>query len=61
MTKEYLDEEHVLVPCRMCLAEVPISEIIVSEATDYVAHFCGLDCFNKWRTNPNNPALQKIE
>ncbi len=30
------------VACEICLKEVPISEAIVPEATDYVAHFCGL-------------------
>ena len=37
------------VSCEICLKEVPISEAVVPEATDYVAHFCGLDCYEKWK------------
>lgn len=40
--------EHVA--CEICLKEVPLSEAIVPEATDYVAHFCGLDCYDKWKS-----------
>ncbi len=37
------------VPCKVCMKEVPKSEAVVPEATDYVLHFCGLDCFEKWK------------
>ena len=37
------------VACMICLKEVPISEAIVPEATDYVMHFCGLECYEKWK------------
>ena len=37
------------VACEICLKEVPLSEAIVPEATDYVAYFCGLDCYDKWK------------
>ncbi|MFZ3082267.1 DUF3330 domain-containing protein [Rhodoferax ferrireducens] len=37
------------VACEICLKEVPLSEAVVPEATDYVAHFCGLDCYQKWK------------
>jgi hypothetical protein len=36
------------VPCARCLKEVPISEAGVAEAVDYVAYFCGLECYAKW-------------
>jgi hypothetical protein len=29
--------------------EIPKSEAISEEASDYVAHFCGLECFEKWK------------
>ncbi|HSB23286.1 MAG TPA: DUF3330 domain-containing protein [Burkholderiaceae bacterium] len=41
-----------LVTCDVCLREVPRSEAIVPEATDYVAYFCGLECFEKWKNPP---------
>ena len=37
------------VPCEVCLMEIPKSEAISEEASDYVAHFCGLECFEKWK------------
>jgi hypothetical protein len=46
--------EHVA--CKMCMKDIPISEAVVSEATGYVAHFCGVQCYGKWR---NQPATSK--
>ena len=37
------------VPCEVCLKEVPESEAKMAEARDYVAYFCGLECYDKWR------------
>lgn len=37
------------IPCQVCHKEVPLSEAKVSEAADYVAHFCGLECFSEWK------------
>lgn len=41
--------EDVLLKCDVCMKEVPVSEAKSAEASDYVAHFCGLECFEKWR------------
>lgn len=43
------------VACEICLKEVPLSEAIVPEAVDYVAHFCGLACYDKWKTADSKP------
>lgn len=43
------------VACEICLKEVPISEAAVPEATDYVAYFCGLDCYEKWKSQRGKP------
>ena len=37
------------VSCHVCGFEVPLSEAMVSEAVDYVAYFCGLDCYTAWK------------
>ncbi len=37
-----------LVSCEVCLKQVPVSEATVPEAADYVAHFCGLECYEQW-------------
>jgi Domain of unknown function (DUF3330) len=41
-------EEPLTVPCEVCLKEIPRSEAVNAEATDYVVHFCGLDCYRTW-------------
>jgi Domain of unknown function (DUF3330) len=35
--------------CAVCEHEVPLSEAPVREASDYMAHYCGLDCYDRWR------------
>jgi hypothetical protein len=40
------------VACKMCMKEIPKSEANIAEATDYVAHFCGVACYDKWRKQP---------
>ncbi|MDH3386644.1 MAG: DUF3330 domain-containing protein [Gammaproteobacteria bacterium] len=39
------------VSCDICMKEVPIDEANSCEAVDYVVHFCGLECFQKWKEN----------
>jgi hypothetical protein len=46
------------IACEICLKEVPRSEAVVSEATDYVAYFCGLDCYGKWKDEGDKTADQ---
>lgn len=36
------------VPCEVCLKEVPRSEAKNIEVDDYMLHFCGIDCYDKW-------------
>lgn len=50
-----VEVERVL--CKVCLTEIPITEAIVPEATDYVAHFCGLDCYEKWKNQSKKPEV----
>ena len=44
------------IECELCLREVPLSEATSGEATDYVAYFCGLDCYEKWRSQTGSGA-----
>tara|TARA_R110002073_G_scaffold302015_1_gene469600 strand:+ start:176 stop:346 length:171 start_codon:yes stop_codon:yes gene_type:complete len=44
--KKPLDPE--LVPCDICLKEIPISEAKSEEAVDYVLYYCSLECYAKW-------------
>ncbi len=38
-----------MISCEICLKEVPRSDAKMAEVDDYVAYFCGLDCYDKWR------------
>jgi hypothetical protein len=46
--------------CYVCMKEVPISEIVSFEATDYVVHFCGLDCYDQWKNLPEKSISERI-
>ncbi len=37
------------VRCEVCLKDIPVSEAQSAEAQDYVAYFCGLDCYDQWK------------
>jgi len=49
MTSKSSTPENKKVSCNVCMKEVPLSEAKSAEAVDYVAHFCGLDCYNTWK------------
>ncbi|WP_436306911.1 DUF3330 domain-containing protein [Variovorax sp. LjRoot290] len=38
--------------CEICLGEVPQSAVLVPEVADYVAHFCGLPCYELLKKLP---------
>ena len=44
-----LPTEDQQLSCELCLKSVPLSESEISEAEDYVAYFCGLECYDIWR------------
>ena len=51
-----------ITPCAQCGKEVPLSEAKVAEAVDYVAYFCGLQCYAKWaaRAEASDPRLRRL-
>lgn len=60
MTNETRPIEPERVSCEVCLKLVPKSEAASAEARDYVAYFCGLDCYEKWRRElPTEPATRE--
>jgi hypothetical protein len=40
------------VPCGVCRREIPLSAAVWRESSDYVAYFCGLECYDRWRNQP---------
>ncbi len=47
--------EATVVSCEVCLKQVPVSEATVAEAADYFVHFCGLECYAKWKQQRGEP------
>ncbi|RDH82660.1 MAG: hypothetical protein DIZ80_10290 [endosymbiont of Galathealinum brachiosum] len=43
-----LPDDDQLISCQTCLDSVPLSESQISEAEEYVAYFCGLECYDLW-------------
>lgn len=42
--------ESGLVACQICLTEIPKSVAMSQEADEYTLHFCGIDCYNQWKS-----------
>ncbi len=61
MDKKMEASEVEMVSCEICLKEVPVSEATTPEAMDYVAHFCGLECYQQWHKKGEIAAQQDDE
>ena len=59
MNDERKSEAPERVRCEVCLKEIPRSEARSGEATEYVAYFCGLDCYEKWQAGQHEAVEQK--
>lgn len=42
--------EPELIQCEICLKEIPGTVAVTAEGPDYVQHFCGIECYGRWRT-----------
>lgn len=47
-----------IVECEVCLKEIPVSEARMEEAAEYVHHFCGLECYAKWRAQEDQEIVE---
>lgn len=53
MPESTAPEEQELVSCEICLTSIPKECAEHAETDDYVAHFCGLECYDIWvKQNP---------
>lgn len=57
MKTKDLKKEIECVPCSICMKEIPRSEALIPEATDYFVNFCGLTCYDKWKSEIKKPAV----
>ena len=60
MTRAARPVEPERVSCEVCRKEVPESESVAPEAGDYLIHFCGLACYDKWKQMRATPGDQSI-
>ena len=61
MTDKPTPKEPKNVSCKVCLAEIPESVAKSSEADEYTQHFCGIECYNKWREGEESPTATENE
>ena len=59
MSEQIKSAEVRKVPCQLCRKEVPLSEAKVAEAADYVAYFCGLECYAEWKRRSEQAGQKK--
>jgi hypothetical protein len=52
------DHQCAMLNCDMCLDELPADDAIREEGKDYIAHFCGLDCLERWRRRGHHRPMQ---
>ena len=48
-TSQQENPQEQKVACEVCMKEIPASSAKSEEVQDYVLHFCGIDCFDKWK------------
>lgn len=48
MAKDVPVTEPEMLSCEVCLSEIPASVAQSLEGPDYVHHFCGLECYDRW-------------
>ncbi len=52
-------KDQELLSCEICIKEVPMMSGKALEIDDYVMHFCGLECFDKWHKQAENKKILK--
>jgi hypothetical protein len=43
------EDSCTVLSCAVCLKEIPADAVNVTDAQDYVHHFCGLECLDAWK------------
>ena len=55
-----LPEPASYIPCGVCQHEIPLSAAVWREGSDYVAYFCGLECYDRWRNHSGGLLITSI-
>ena len=46
-------EEPEVLACKVCMTEIPKDLAKSDESSEYVYHYCGKDCYDKWQQQDN--------
>jgi hypothetical protein len=49
------DKSCTLLTCEACLKEIPADAVNLTDTQDYVHHFCGLACLERWQKQAGKP------
>ena len=49
------------IACEVCFKEIPISEAKSVKVTDYIMYYCGLDCYDKWKEQKEEPKPDEVK
>jgi len=52
--------EPTLISCLICSKEIPLDAAFTPEGAQYVEHFCGLECYELFRTRSNEKVASKV-
>ncbi|MFV2057912.1 MAG: DUF3330 domain-containing protein [Thiohalomonadales bacterium] len=55
MTSRPVPIEPDYLECEVCMKELANPASYSQEADDYVQHFCGIECYTKWKTKHEQP------
>lgn len=60
-TKLAEQEANLHPACEVCLKEVPESAAFTPEGSEYVGHFCGIECYQAFVRKQREAAKQDVE
>lgn len=49
-----IPEEPEHLSCDVCLKEIPANVALTREGPDYIIHFCGTGCLDRWEKENHN-------
>ena len=48
------------ISCEVCKQEVPLTDATIPETADYIVHFCGLECYEEWRSQNDRLVVKSV-
>ena len=61
MMNKLIPKEPDNVSCDVCLTEIPDSVATSGEGDEYTQHYCGIECYDKWKEKDKLSSTTKKE